>query len=275
MIKPTQPTIPLIETAAEVSKVQPAIINNLSLEGFKPSDCASSSPIASKFICHLKINNITKPMITGIAIMNSLSALIEAKDPISQYTISGSLSSGSAMNLIADINELKNADIATPDNTKTSIPPALYVLDIRYVVATDIKPNMNANIWVIMFAPLNKIPKAAPKPAPFDTPKRSDETRGFLNIDWKAAPEIARHAPTTIAPMILGSLISKTIVVNVELTSSCGKIGDNIVYTTSTGLIGYLPMRNDAKNKIIGKKIKSMILIISFVSLSIFIDSPL
>ncbi|MDO5815401.1 MAG: hypothetical protein Q4Q18_07165, partial [Methanobrevibacter sp.] len=66
--------------------------------------------------------------------------------------------------------------------------------------------------------------------------------------------------------MILGSLISKTIVVNVEFTSNCGKIGDKIVYITSTGLIGYLPIKNEAKNKIIGKKIKSTILIISFVS---------
>ena len=119
-----------------------------------------------------------------------------------------------------------------------------------------------------MFAPLIRIAKAAPKPAPLDTPNRSDDTSGFLNIDWNAAPEIARHAPTTMAPMILGSLISYTIVVMVGLTSNCGKIGHNIVLTTSIGLIGYLPSRNDAKNKTIGKKIKSMILIISFVSLS-------
>jgi hypothetical protein len=120
-----------------------------------------------------------------------------------------------------------------------------------------------------MLAPLKRIPKAAPKPAPFDTPSKSDETRGFLKIDWNAAPEMARHAPTTIAPMILGSLISNTIVVIVEETSSCGKIGDSKVLITSIGLIGYLPIKNEAKNKIIGKKIKSMILIISFVSLSI------
>ena len=120
-----------------------------------------------------------------------------------------------------------------------------------------------------MFAPLNKIPNAAPKPAPLDTPKRSDDTNGFLNIDWKAAPEIARHAPTTIAPMILGSLISKTIVVIVWDTSNCGNMGHNIVLTTFIGLIAYLPSKNDVKNKIIGKKIKSMILIISFDSLSI------
>ena len=128
---------------------------------------------------------------------------------------------------------------------------------------------MNAKIWVTILAPLNRIPRAAPKPAPFDTPKRSEDTRGFLKIDWKDAPEIARHAPTTIAPIILGSLISKTIVVIVEFTSSCGNIGDKIVFITSIGLTGYLPIKNEAKNKIIGKKIKSMILIISFDSLSI------
>ena len=118
-------------------------------------------------------------------------------------------------------------------------------------------------------APLKSIPRAAPNPAPFDTPNRSEETRGFLNIDWNAAPEIARHAPTTIAPMILGSLISKTIVVTVGETSSCGNIGDTMVLMTSIGLIGYLPIRNEAKNMIIGRKIKSTMLIISFVSLSI------
>jgi hypothetical protein len=134
---------------------------------------------------------------------------------------------------------------------------------------TEIKPKTNANIWVTIFAPLIRMAKAAPKPAPLETPKRSEDTRGFLNIDWNAAPEIARHAPTTIAPMILGSLISNTIVVTVEFTSNCGKIGHIIVFTTSTGLIGYLPSRNEAKNKIIGKKIRSTMLIISFDSRSI------
>lgn len=112
---------------------------------------------------------------------------------------------------------------------------------------------------------------AAPKPAPFDTPSKSDDTKGFLNMDWNAAPEIARDAPTTKAPIILGSLISKTIVVIVDETSNCGNNGHNNVFTTSTGLIGYLPIRNDAKNNIIGTNIRSIILKISFVSSSIVI----
>ena len=84
MISPIHPTIPLIETAAEVNNVHPAIINSLTLDGFNPRDCASSSPIASRFICHLKANRIIRPIITGIAIMKSLSVLIDANDPISQ-----------------------------------------------------------------------------------------------------------------------------------------------------------------------------------------------
>ena len=54
-------------------------------------------------------------------------------------------------------------------------------------------------------------------------------------------------------------------------TSHCGNIGHNNVFITSKGTIGYLPSKNDAKNKIIGRKIKSKILIISFDSLSIII----
>ena len=53
IIIPIHPMIPLIDTAADVNNVQAAIIINLILDGFKPKDCASSSPIANMFICHL------------------------------------------------------------------------------------------------------------------------------------------------------------------------------------------------------------------------------
>lgn len=125
MTNPIQPITPLTETAAEVSNVQPAIINNLTRDGFKPKDWASSSPIANKFICHLRAKSIAKPIMIGMRIMINLSIVTDAKLPINQYTISGNLSSGSATNFMAEINELKNADIATPDNTNINIPPAL------------------------------------------------------------------------------------------------------------------------------------------------------
>ena len=61
--------------------------------------------------------------------MINLSTVTEAKLPISQYTISGSLSFGSATNFIADTKALKNAEIATPDKTSTNIPPDLYAFE--------------------------------------------------------------------------------------------------------------------------------------------------
>ena len=45
--------------------------------------------------------------------------------PISQYTISGSLSYGSARNFIPDISALNSAETATPDSTSTSVPADL------------------------------------------------------------------------------------------------------------------------------------------------------
>ena len=53
IIIPIHPMIPLMDTAADVNNVHAAIMINLTLEGFKPNDWASSSPMASMFICHL------------------------------------------------------------------------------------------------------------------------------------------------------------------------------------------------------------------------------
>ena len=72
-----------------------------------------------------------------------------------------------------------------------------------------------------------------------------------------------------MAAKILGSLICHTIVFTVDETVNCGNIGLKIVFTTSTGLIGYLPIKKDAKKRTIGKNTKSTILIISLFSLFI------
>lgn len=91
---------------------------------------------------------------------------------------------------------------------------------------------------------------AAPNPAPAETPSLSGDTKGFLNKPWKAAPAIDKAAPTSIAASILGSLIWK-------ITASEGRgtlvlMGINFEPTTistSRGLMGYLPIRNEMKNK--------------------------
>ena len=130
-------------------------------------------------------------------------------------------------------------------------------------------PKIKAKTWMTTLEPLNKIASAAPKPAPLDTPSKSEDTKGFLNIPWNAVPAIESEAPTKMAAKILGSLICHTIVFTVDETVNCGNIGLKIVFTTSTGLIGYLPIKKDAKKRIIGKNTRSTILIISLFSLFI------
>ena len=56
-----------------------------------------------------------------------------------------------------------------------------------------------------------------------------------------------------MAAKILGSLICHTIVFTVDETVNCGNIGLKIVFTTSTGLIGYLPIKKDATQSAISE----------------------
>ena len=122
---PTHPIIPLILTLADVISVHAIMNISLSLFGFSPSDCASSSPILSRFKCHLIINSIASPMSIGIMIIDIWFSVTFSRLPINQYTISGSLSYGSARNFIPDISALNSADTATPDSTSTSVPADL------------------------------------------------------------------------------------------------------------------------------------------------------
>ncbi len=117
---------------------------------------------------------------------------------------------------------------------------------------------MNADACVSMFPNDRIMAIAAPNPAPLLTPRRSGDTNGFLNSPWNDAPAIDSDAPTIIAAIILGSLTLNTILVIVGDTVRFGIIGDNIVFITSTGFIGYLPTINDVKNRSIGMNISIM-----------------
>ena len=61
------------------------------------------------------------------------------------------------------------------------------------------------------------IDKAAPKPAPEDTPSMSGLTKGFEKTVWYAAPASDSPAPTKTPISILGSLMS--IITLVSYTS--------------------------------------------------------
>ena len=120
---------------------------------------------------------------------------------------------------------------------------------------TEIIPNIKADNWINAFPIFAKMAMAAPKPAPAETPNKSGDTSGFLNIPWKEAPAKDRHAPTSKAAMIRGNLIVKTIEFSSGDTAKDGNIGLRIVLITSKGATGYLPNMNDTKNKNIGSAI--------------------
>lgn len=107
---------------------------------------------------------------------------------------------GSAINLAAEINALKNAEIPTPARTNTSIPLLLYDLDIIYVMETDMIPNINANICINTFPIDRRMAILAPNPAPFATPKRAGDTRGFLKY-----PEM-QHLQLTVTHLLTSRL---------------------------------------------------------------------
>ena len=78
-----------------------------------------------------------------------------------------------------DIRAVKNAPIAIPLNTITNISEFLIERAVIYVMVTAMSPHVNAETCVINGIPTNKIAKAAPKPAPEDTPSISGDTGGF------------------------------------------------------------------------------------------------
>ena len=64
------------------------------------------------------------------------------------------------------------------------------------VMNTVTRPPTNANNCVCQVFMYSKIDSAAPTHAPYETPSKSGETRGFWNTPWYDAPDSARDAPT-------------------------------------------------------------------------------
>ena len=61
------------------------------------------------------------------------------------------------------------------------------------------------------------IENAAPKPAPAETPRISEDTMGFLNTVWYDAPETASAPPMSTDSVIWGK---RTVVTICSVTSS-------------------------------------------------------
>jgi len=136
---------------------------------------------------------------------------------------------------------------------------------------TAIKPVMNAIICVMNEPWLSRIAKAAPNPAPADTPRISGDTRGFLKIPWNDAPEIDKAAPTIMTAAIRGNLISQTTAyTEADRLVLIWNNPDPRAIITSAGDTGYLPMRKEARKSRIGKMVSTVTIEI-FLAILLFI----
>src|SRR5699024_10320783 len=142
--KPTQPIIPLTDTQAAVIRVEAKTIIILVIFVFTPMLLASSSPIVSKFIFHLIESVNTIPINIGIKTNLTSAFLIDAREPINQYVIAGSVLSGSATNFIKLIIDEKIDPTIIPDNTSPKILSTLNFVLIIYAIKTAVNPMANA-----------------------------------------------------------------------------------------------------------------------------------
>ena len=76
-------------------------------------------------------------------------------------------------------------------------------------------PNAKAETWTCHQARLFSIARAAPNPAPAETPSKSGETMGFLNSVWYDAPAAERAPPVRIASRMRGRRTPRTTVSSV------------------------------------------------------------
>ena len=115
MTKPTQPTIPLMLTADAVISVAMAMTINRSFSTLIPIVLASSSPKESMSSFHPEMLSKTKPVRAIMPIKRRSLISIFDKPPISQYTIEGRVSSGSATYLSMDIRAEKTVATIIPE----------------------------------------------------------------------------------------------------------------------------------------------------------------
>lgn len=164
MISPIHPTMPLIDTAADVSIEEHMITIVFILEVSIPRDVASSSPNEITFICHLSKIKGTMLMIIGKIIVFKSLKVTEDNPPNSQKVIAGSLLSASATYFVIDIKAVNRFETTIPINTRTTTElfPWLTILPIKYVKVTAANPNANDENCIVTMLNDKRIANADP-----------------------------------------------------------------------------------------------------------------
>ena len=119
MMRPTQPITPEMATHEAVRRVAHTMQMRRRAATLTPSDCASSSPKARMLKRHRRASRGTTPRMKGTEETVRSFHVTLAMEPMSQYVISGSLESGSAVYLTVETIAWKRAETISPHRTSS------------------------------------------------------------------------------------------------------------------------------------------------------------
>ncbi len=238
-MSPTHPIMPATEMTLAVMATAAISTIVRSNRILTPRDFAIGSSSAMTFNRHRKMKIILVPITTTGKMVITSCQFMEESPPRSQKTISGNCFIGSAMYFRNPTPAEKSAETAMPANTnRTMAEEALDRPPKATVNNNPPKPNTKASTTTAAgCCEMNNIENAAPKAAPWLTPRKPGSTNGLWNNVCITTPAIESEEPSRNARMILGRRKLSTSVCAIGSCSNCA--------TESPGGSGYLPINMD------------------------------
>jgi len=223
-MRPIQETMPQAAVTAATPTAAIMAMAALSISGRRPMDLLTSSSRERRVARQrMRKRKPSESRETG-AIVQNLCQPIAVREPMVQKTMSGSWDRGSATYFTAARREEKKAETAKPARMSLrTCPPNLKRLERKRLAprASKAMAKEQSDTKAGRADPESKalrgvqVPatraRAAPKAAPWDTPRNPASTRGLPKMVWKAAPEPPSTAPRRMAPRARGSLMDKKI----------------------------------------------------------------
>ena len=212
--RPTQPMTPQMETTEAVMAEAAAMTSPRTSGRFTPRARASSSGRERAFSRKRSRKSSRVPArITGPPVRSALRVMPE-KLPISQKVMTGRTSCGSAAYFTRETSA-ENRELITMPARITMIMDGRVLPAVRVTKktrSTEKTPNRKEESCTPAALKPRRMARAAPKEAPFATPRVSGVASGFAKKLWKAAPAQESPAPPSSAIRILGIRILKRTV---------------------------------------------------------------
>ena len=185
-----------------------------------PSDCASMSPMTSRFRSRESATAVATPRL-AIAITTRVSVQVApSSPPASQKIISRCAVTLSVERIMAETAALKNALTATPVSSSAAMENLAQIPAIAMTVPRAAAAPMPAAIGTAMtVAPMpNESTITAPRAPPAEVPMMPGSASGLRNIACMSAPAVANAVPTASAIATLGMRTVSTIACSAGLT---------------------------------------------------------